>query len=141
MPQDERSAGVIVFDERVPREYLLLNYGKYWDFPKGHVEVGEDDRATAERELEEETGLLSRSLSWEEGFGHEITYFFRKQSQVVRKQVIFFLARTSSRDVRLSHEHVGFEFLPFEAAMQKLKYPTAREVLLAAETFLETKGK
>jgi len=138
MPTYERSAGVIVFDEKAPREYLLLDYGRYWDFPKGHVEAGEDDRAAAKRELEEETGLSSKPLKWVDGFAHEITYFFRNKSQVVRKQVIFFLARSSSRAVRISHEHVGFAFLPFGAAMKQLKYPTAKEVLLAAETFLET---
>ncbi|GIR00514.1 MAG: hypothetical protein CM15mP9_2170 [Methanobacteriota archaeon] len=38
---------------------LLLQYPQgHWDFPKGHVEEGDaDKRATAARELKEETGI------------------------------------------------------------------------------------
>src|SRR2546423_729346 len=48
----ERSAGVLVY--RIPPrkkdpEFLLLDYGRYWDFPKGHIEKGEDELAAALR--------------------------------------------------------------------------------------------
>ena len=42
----ERSAGVIVFRLRgraKEAQFLLLDYGKYWEYPKGHVEKGEDE--------------------------------------------------------------------------------------------------
>jgi 8-oxo-dGTP pyrophosphatase MutT (NUDIX family) len=137
MPTHERSGGVVVF-RRDPtgRAYLLLDYGKYWDFPKGHVEPGEDDRADAVRELEEETGLSGDSVRLIDGFAREIQYFFRARSKLVRKEVVFFLAETTATEVTVSHEHVGGEFLPYEPAVKRLKFANAREVLRQAEQFL-----
>ena len=31
--------------------FLLLDYGRYWDYPKGHVEKGEDDLAAGREEM------------------------------------------------------------------------------------------
>jgi bis(5'-nucleosidyl)-tetraphosphatase len=139
MPRRERSAGVVVF--RAGREadpfprFLLLNYGGHWDYPKGHVEPGEDDATAARRELREETGILDATFI--PGFSREINYFFRDSRKgLIRKEVIFFLARASSDRITLSHEHVGSTWLPFESAMQRLTYPNARQVLGEANAFL-----
>ena len=47
---------------------LLLRAFGYWDFPKGLVEPGEDPRAAAIREVEEETGLGGLEFRWGEDF-------------------------------------------------------------------------
>jgi 8-oxo-dGTP pyrophosphatase MutT (NUDIX family) len=137
MPTSERSAGVVVF-RRDPagRAYLLLDYGKYWDFPKGHIEAGEDDRAAAVRELHEETGLSPDSVQLIDGFAREIQYFFRARGMLVRKEVILFLAMTTATEVTVSHEHVAGEFIPYEQALKRLKFANARDVLKQAEQFL-----
>jgi 8-oxo-dGTP pyrophosphatase MutT (NUDIX family) len=136
----ERSAGVIVYRQRLnqPREYLLLDYGRYWDFPKGHVEAGEDDLTAAVRELKEEAGIAADQVELADNFVKEITYFFRSKGALIRKSVAFFAAQTQVDDsaVAISHEHVGFAFLPYEQALARLKYPTAKEVLETAEQFL-----
>src|SRR5687768_11841880 len=81
MARNERSAGFIAFHAPARAggspEYLVLNYGRHWDFPKGHVDPGEDDLAAALRELWEETGIDQRHVRVVPGFQHEITYFFR----------------------------------------------------------------
>jgi len=135
MARQERSAGFIVFNPPAAGfhsiEFLLLDYGHHWDFPKGHLEKGENDFAAAIRELSEETGLINPRVV--PGFHQEIVYFFRhKRHGVVRKTVIFFLAATDSRQIKLSDEHCGFAFLPFEAAVKRLTFPNARQVLRAA---------
>ena len=140
----ERSAGVIVYrfsrggGATREREYLLLDYGRYWDFPKGHVESGEDDLAAAVRELQEEAGIAPDQARIVDGFAKQITYFFRAHGRLVRKHVVFFAAETdvSDRQITISHEHVGFGFFAYDQALAKLKYPTARQVLEAAHAFL-----
>src|ERR1043165_6610877 len=107
MAKDERSAGLIIFREDPDgrRLYLLLDYGKHWDYPKGHIEKGEDEVAAAPRELKEETGIEDAKLI--EGFRDPIVYFFRGISkELIRKEVVFLLAETQTKDVKLSHEHV-----------------------------------
>ena len=136
--QHYRSAGVVVFRRSVKsgqREYLLLDYGKHWDFPKGHVEEGEDDQTAALRELAEETGIKDARLV--DGFSHLITYFFRDRAKkLIHKQVIFFAAETRAKRIRLSYEHVGAKFLAFDAALKRATYPKAKEVLNKAEEYL-----
>jgi bis(5'-nucleosidyl)-tetraphosphatase len=136
-PRLERSAGVIVFrDTPTGRLFLLLDYGRYFDFAKGHVERGETDEEAAVRETREETGI--DDLSFVPGFAHEITYFFRHAKRgLIRKTVVFFLASTGTEKVRISHEHVGYAWLDADAALKKVKYPSAKEVLAAAIAFLD----
>jgi len=134
--RQERSAGFIIFRLRpgIGREYLLLDYGRHWDFPKGHLEDGEDDITAARRELREETGLAPMQVIPE--FHHEITYYFRgRDARLIRKTVAFFIGQTDAADadVRLSHEHSAFVFLPFEQAVKRTTYPTARQILRLAE--------
>src|SRR6266850_1072577 len=136
--QQERSAGVIVFrkGEGGEKLYLLLDYGKYWDFPKGHIEAGEDERATALRELSEETGI--RDVELMDDFRHEIVYFFRPPGRwLVRKTVVFFIGEVESEEVTISHEHVGYEWLKGEDALARVKYPTAKQVMRAVLKHLE----
>ncbi len=141
MPRQERSAGFILFrtDSSAPggRLFLLLDYGRHWDYAKGHVEEGETDLAAAIRELHEETGIASPRVI--EGFSHEIEYYFRSSKHgLIRKRVIFFVAETDANEVTLSDEHIGSAFLDYESAMKRLSYATAKDVLRAAHEFLET---
>src|SRR5882724_9563934 len=136
MAREERSAGFVVFrvSPQGVREYLLLDYGRHWDFPKGHLEKGEDDVTAATRELHEETGIAdARTIP---DFRHQITYFFRDRKKgLIRKTVVFFLGETqaSDQDIVLSNEHEGFAFVPFDFAVRQTTYANARHVLRLAE--------
>jgi UDP-N-acetylglucosamine enolpyruvyl transferase/8-oxo-dGTP pyrophosphatase MutT (NUDIX family) len=57
-----RSAGVVLL--HVPSNQILLVCHKsgHWGFPKGTIEMGEDPKSAAIRELEEETGAKPRLL-------------------------------------------------------------------------------
>ena len=71
----ETSCGVVLVNFG---SILLLQYPQgHWDFPKGHVEEGDADRrATAARELKEETSIVSVELIKE--IDKKLTYILPK---------------------------------------------------------------
>jgi bis(5'-nucleosidyl)-tetraphosphatase len=129
------SAGVIVFRSQPRREYLVLDYGSHWDFPKGHIEPGEDPLATARRELREETAI--DDVRFVPGYTERMRYFYRKAGEQMRKVVIYFLAETANETVTLSHEHCGYAWVTHEEGMTRLTFKSARELLTHAHKFLE----
>ncbi|HYY40049.1 MAG TPA: NUDIX domain-containing protein, partial [Nitrososphaera sp.] len=116
----ERSAGAVVFymkDNSEP-EYLLLHYAAgHWDFPKGNIETGESEKQAAAREIREETGITN--VEFLDSFRMKIEYKYRHDKKLVRKQVVLYLARTRTRQVILSHEHIGFAWRKFDEAIQQ----------------------
>ncbi|MEM2138059.1 MAG: bis(5'-nucleosyl)-tetraphosphatase [Candidatus Anstonellaceae archaeon] len=129
----EKSCGAVVFRlEDRKRQYLVLHYEeRHWDFPKGHVEEGEDEEQTARREIAEETGISE--LDFISGFREAISYSFKRDGKSVPKEVVFFIAQAKQKQVKLSHEHIGFVWLPYESAKKKLTYKSAKEILQKAE--------
>jgi 8-oxo-dGTP pyrophosphatase MutT (NUDIX family) len=133
----ERSAGFVIYRQKRDgrRVYLVLDYGKHWDFPKGHLKRGETDMQAAVRELEEETGLDEPRPV--EGFQFRLRYFFRhKKKGLVDKTVVFFIARVKTSRIQLSDEHVGYKYLSASAAKKRLTYASARHLLDLADEFL-----
>ena len=138
--KDEKSAGIIVFrKEKDEIFYLILHYDSgHWDFPKGHIEKDENDIKAATRELEEETGI--REIKIVEGFREIISYYFKdKNNNLIHKYVMFFLAETNEKKVKLSVEHKGFIWLPFKNAHERVTYKNAEELLKKADSFLMKK--
>jgi bis(5'-nucleosidyl)-tetraphosphatase len=145
MPK-ETSAGAVIFRKEDGKTYyLLLNYGsRHWDFPKGHIEEGEKEKDTVIREVKEETGIGDIRII--DGFREWVKYFFRrtydlkeeekKRAPWVFKMVTFYLAETKTKEVKISFEHKGFKWLPYEEAYKQLKFKNARNILNKANEFL-----
>jgi 8-oxo-dGTP pyrophosphatase MutT (NUDIX family) len=143
----ERSVGTVIYIREGGKiYYLLLHYPSishrakenYWDFPKGHIEKGEKAEDTAKREAEEETGLKGVEIA--EGFEETINYFFKYQGKNILKFVTFYLAETKAKRVKISGEHIGFKWLPYEEALNQLKFKNAKEILQKANNFLSGKS-
>lgn len=168
MPK-EKSIGVVLFrKEDQGTYYLLLHYEVgHWDFPKGHIEKGEEEKDTAKREVVEETGI--KDIRIINGFKEWIKYFFRdtynfkkaekKKVPSVRntlparnkynvsggrsdtgewifKLVIFYLAETKTKEVKISFEHIDYKWLLYEEALKQLTYKNSKEILKKANNFL-----
>ena len=134
--KEEVSAGIILFNEIDKRKFLLLNYpSKHWDFVKGKMEKGETPHETAIRETKEETGISD--VEFIEGFEEEIEYYFYAENQEIHKKVIFFLGKTQTTEIVLSHEHLDFIWLEFENALSKTTYENAKNLLKKSKTFLD----
>ena len=67
--------------------------------------------------------------------GHDS--YFRVQRKTVFKTVVFFLASTKKKEVKISFEHKGFVWLSFKEATAKLKFANARRILHRAHRFLQ----
>jgi len=137
----ERSAGAIIFQKNQEIKYLLLHYPSsskakkdYWDLPKGHIEEGEEEKTTVIREVEEETGL--KDVKIVEGFKELIKYFFKFQGKTIFKTVVFYLAETKTEEIKISGEHIGYKWLPYEEALKQVTFDNAKEILKKANQFL-----
>ncbi len=136
---EERSAGAVVYRETSKgRMYLLLQNTGRWDFPKGGVEKGESELQTVVREVEEETGL--KDLKVVTGFRKVIEYFYRRDGKNIHKQVVYLLGVTSSADVKISFEHQGFGWFPYQEALERASYENSKITLKEAEKFIRGSG-
>ena len=153
MPK-EKSAGAIIFRmENSTPHYLLLHYpslnkgGGHWEFPKGHVEEGENEEETMRREVKEQTGIADLKII--PGFKKYIKYFFREykdktlktskkqtKNQWIFKLVVFFIAETKTKSVKLSHEHKAFAWLPIEEAIKKTTFKNSKNLLKETADFI-----
>ncbi len=120
-------------------EYLLLHYtAGHWDFPKGNIEAGESEKQAAIREIREETGITD--VEFLDSFRMKIEYKYRHGRRLVQKEVVLFLAQTRTRQVTISHEHIGFAWKKFDDAIQQLTYRNAKNLLLAAKEYLQQRS-
>lgn len=128
----EKSCGAIIFYKTKQNTKILLvknNNGRYWSFPKGHIEDGENEQQTAIREIKEETGL-------------EVTIFdnFREISEYcpfgkIRKRVVFFLARAFTDNVKIQEEEIdSYIWVDLQQARKMCTYDNDLRIIEKAET-------
>ena len=121
-----KSCGVLPYRENdTEREYLLVyeNYSQCWSIPKGHMEMGETEVETAQRELFEETGLTAQ-LDTDHWASIEYPI-----SPIARKQVVFCLGRVSGTPRTRAGEIDGFQWVKEEELANYLFPDTAAACL------------
>ena len=120
--QKEISAGIIVYRKTNQglRFLLLYHGGRYWNFPKGHIEAEERALEAAIRETMEEAGLKRADMKIDNLFKAYEKFTFFKNKVKVFKTVIFYLAETKNREIRISNEHEGFGWFSYKEAINLL---------------------
>jgi bis(5'-nucleosidyl)-tetraphosphatase len=132
------SAGMIIVRRVEGRWlYLLLRAYKYWDFPKGEVEEGENPFAAAQREVREETGLENLIFPWGRAFKETAPYRNGK------KKARYYLAATEGSAVVFPvnpelgrPEHHEFRWLEGDA-LRELTSKRLHPVIEWAEKIVE----
>ncbi len=128
----EKSCGGIIFYKTKQNTKILLvknNNGRYWSFPKGHIEDGETEQETAIREIKEETGLDVTLVS-----------DFREISEYcpfgkIRKRVVFFLARAFTDNVKIQEEEIdSYIWVDLQQARKLCSYDNDLRIIEKAET-------
>jgi len=131
-----KSAGTVVFRKNTNGNlFLLLHYPSgHWDFIKGKIEQGETPQQTTTREAMEETGISD--LEFIDGFEETIEYDFQYDGNHVHKKVFFFLAKTNTEKITISHEHLEYLWLDFDKAIEKTTFQNAKSILSKANKLL-----
>ena len=105
--------------------------GGHRSFPKGHVERGESERHTDEREVNEETGAM---IQIRERFRVPIHY---SPMPGVEKEVVYFLAFTDDPAIRPREGEIAeVAWIPLERAEAALSHDNDRMVLRSARRYL-----
>ena len=98
-----------------------------WTFPKGHIEEGESLRATACREVEEETGYRCRIL---EAVG-TVRYQFTRGGRLIKKRVRWYWMEPGARLGKPDEAEVyAVRWAAYAKADALLTYPADHDLIL-----------
>ncbi len=108
-------------------EYLLMRRpparGDYWTAITGHVEKDEKLLDALSREVMEETGIGEVSYI----IDLRVPFRYTKGGDDIEEHS--FGVQVDTKEVRLSDEHTTFEWLEYEAALERLKWDQQKNSL------------
>jgi 8-oxo-dGTP pyrophosphatase MutT (NUDIX family) len=129
----ETTAGGVIF-RRDPNtqkvEILLIQDAKdRWTIPKGHVEEGEEPKQTAEREIQEETGLQEMKVfNW---LG-KVSFRYRRGQTLVLMTMHIYLVQALGDTGKLNPEDWlnDIKWFPSGVAIDKIAYDDIGKLIL-----------
>lgn len=134
----EVSCGAVVFTmtEDGLRYLLVQEKEGFWVFPKGHMEEGETEKDTADREIREETGLSVRFI---EGFRAVDEHNLAREGHPERvKRTVYFLAAYENQAFRPQEKEISrIALMDYAEAMAAFRFDSFKEILAKANTFLQ----
>ena len=64
----------------------------------------------------------------------------KAEGKTIFKTVVFYLAKTREKEIKISPEHTGFVWLSMSEALPKLIFKNAKEILKKANNFILRQG-
>ena len=132
----EPTSGGIVFrltkDKRDIEILLIQDSKNRWTIPKGHIEPGETAKATAIREIGEESGLHHvKVLTW---LG-KIHFKYRRQDKLVLMTTQIYLVRAMDKTEKPQKEKWmnGIRWFSFSDALDAIEYEDIEKLMLIAK--------
>ena len=124
------------------QKYLFLMVqmvkGDHWAFPKGHPEEGETEIETAQRELEEETGITRVSIQEDAKFTE--SYFYMQDGALVNKVVDLFIGFTTQQHPVIQELEVkAYKWVNYKEALALATYPASKKTIREAKKYLDKK--
>ncbi len=113
---------------------LVHHRAGHWAFPKGHGEVGETQRETAQRELLEETNL--KVVRYLDETPYREAYFFRRGDEVVDKMVEYYLAEVEGEVKVQLAELSSASWYPIADAVRRISFRETRRLCERAQEVL-----
>ena len=130
----EKSCGAIVYRKfHGNTEILLIKHvnSGHWSFPKGHVEFGETEVETAQREIMEETGI---DVIIDSSFRETVSYSPKCGTQ---KVVVYFLAKAKNSDYIPQEEEIAdIKWVEIGRAQSVLSYENDKSIVAKARTII-----
>ena len=129
----ETTAGGVIFRRNAQTdklEILLIQDAKdRWTIPKGHVEPGEEPKATAQREIQEETGLQEMKVfNW---LGKVSFRYRRGQTLVLMTMHIYLVQALGNTDDLNPEDWLNdIKWLPAPVAIDKIAYDDIGKLIL-----------
>ena len=131
----EKSCGALVVRREQDKYFILMirhKAGGHRSFPKGHMEAGESEYATALREVMEETSSRIAIIS---NFRETVSY---SPSPGVMKEVVYFLAFTTDESIKAREGEIAeVEWVPLDEAEACLTHENDKTVFRAAMARME----
>ena len=136
---DEVSAGGVVGRPAAGGwEVCLVLAGRYWGFPKGHLEAGESPPQAALREISEECGIPPDALALVAALpASEYSYkrHGRLTFKIVHQFVVVVPAGTPLQPQVSEIDEAAW--LSFDEAIHRASFADTRRALLAAQPILD----
>jgi 8-oxo-dGTP pyrophosphatase MutT (NUDIX family) len=128
----ETTAGGVIFRRAADGklEILLIQDAKNrWTIPKGHVEPNEEPKATAEREIREETGLQEMKVHHWLG---KVSFRYRRGQTLVLMTMHIYLVQAQGDTNKLEPEDWlnDITWFPATIAIDKIAYDDIGKLIL-----------
>ncbi len=119
----EKSCGCVI----IKNNKVLLVYEKtaqYWGFPKGHMESGENEIETAQREIKEEVGLEVEIVTQKR---YVLKYTIDNE---IYKTTVLYVAKPKNEQIKIQESEIEkAKWYSFKEALDILSFDNLKEIL------------